>query len=410
MKIRSRPFTLAAAAAALLGGQAVLAQVAPRADREAKPRIVRAEVAERDLSDVTGKDALIATGDNGKTLYVFTPEDESIRAYSENGDRWGDPVPLTYFDSPKLPTLSRMDVGDDRVVFAGSEGVFVFDLDGRQVAAARLFRPTDAVFLSQGAWVVGLCNLPHPAGGDRFFARGSFGDEVPRLVVYDDDFEVEATGLLEEGGPGSPNRAVARQLRLAAAGDRIYAAEIASYRLFELSKNLKIRDVVEDEDLLFVDKPSSEGAAVEGLEAPELDSFGKDLATGDPRPEPRKPGGVVVNVQRVIADVAWAKFPSRLYLLLERSDAGELHGVDQIDFLAGEARRSQIHLPDGYADLKLKQIAVGRRHVWLRGYPEDTPLFRVDRSVLEQGTLHELRTTRGDSALPEGEPTAGSRD
>lgn len=374
-----------------------------------EPPKVEAYVAPGELGEVAGPDVLITAAENGRELYVFFPDSGEVQRYTEKGRTWGDPIPLRRELLRHDITFVRMDEADGRLVLSGNTGVAVFAADdGELLSQHRIFQPGDSAALPGGDFALSLTNLPHPAREGSFLARGSFGDEVPRLAIYDDDGDVAAKALIESEET-TANDAVARSLRVAWGGDRVWAGELGSYQIFSFDRDLDLHDEIRDPELAWVseaemvaaastdDEAESQDAADEESDAelgPEHydESPGRDLASASAAPPP--PTRVSISVEPVLADLDWGSEPGRLYVLLERESFGGNFQMDVLDPLMGEVRRSSVVIPDG-ADQALKQVTVGYRWVWLRGYVEGAPILRVDREALERGLGMELASSLG---------------
>lgn len=345
------------------------------------------EWAPHELAQLTGKDVLIAMGDRGRELFVYDPAGQELSVFDEEGRRWGDAIVLQNLDLSSLPTLINMDVDGNRVFLSGSSDLFIFSTDGEPVWHQRLFQASDVTVLSEDRWAVALTNVPHPTKPGHFLARDAFGDEVPRVVVYDDAGEVLEVGLIEDGEV-SVNTSVGRALRLTSDRKRLFAAERASYTLLSLDRKLRAQAMYRDPEMDGEEAPSDQvtvedagpdGAEVSAMAAPRS----RDLSR--PEADSEKAKRIDVRFEPVITDIDWGSEPSALYVLLDRESYHDRFHIDVVDVAQGRVRRTALRLPDEVASLKLKQLTVGRKYVWLRGYPADTPILCFERSVLDEG-------------------------
>jgi len=357
------------------------------------PKIV-AERAPGELASVRARDVLIAAGDKGRELYVYSPKTGEVQRYTEKGDAWGDPVPLHRDLLHPGMTFIRMDVSGGRLALSGSAGFAVFAADdGELIAQNRIFQPGDVAALPGGDFALSLTNLPHPLRKGAFLARGAFGDEVPRLAIYDDDGEVTAKALLESE-ERSPSGAVARALRVTWGERRLWAGEVGSYRIAAFDRDLDPRELLHDPGLDFQPTPLRSGAGGEESAPPdrEVPNPGRDL--GGEQRKPKPPVKTQIHVKPVMVDLDWGESPGRLYVLLDPASFGGRIQIDLFDPVMAEVRRSTIVLPDG-VDQTLTQMTVGSRFVWLRGYVDGSPILRVDRTLLDQGTVVKMTGAPG---------------
>lgn len=363
----------------------------------------RVEIAPGELAELEkAKDILIAASDNGREIFVYLPKSSTVRRFTENGQAWGDPISLKKEMLRHRIDFIRMDSSDGRLALLGHTGTAVFsDREGHLLAQHRVFQPSDVAILPGGEYAVALMNVPNPTREGSFLGRRSFGSEVPRLVIYDEDNDIAESGLLEGERKGETGRAVARSLRLSWGGDSLWAGEVGNYRVLELNGDLRLLDHLHDPELDYVSSvlessPDPEGASdgkrAEGEEEiKEGDGTGfrapgRDLASQEPRDPPTR---LDARYEPVLVDLDWGPKPGRVYGLLDRGGFDGIYQVDQIDPVTGEVRRTAILLPEGF-DGVLSQVASGARYLWLRGYSEDSPIFRLDRTLLENGELLDL--------------------
>ncbi len=359
------------------------------------PPIVILEIAPRDLGTAHSEgDLLLAASSGGKEIYIFDSEAGEVETFLESGEAWGDPINLAGGVSSPLHGVSRFDIRDGIMAFSAGEGVYVYSDEGQLKHQRRIFRPGDISVLSSGSWAVSLINLPHPAVPGRFLARGEFGEEVPRIVFLDRDFELAEAGLFMEDEKVSGSAAAGRTLRLAWGGDRLYAAELANYRVSEFDRNLNLTASFSEPELFFeegredsVDPADSGTTKLEESFDQKEKSLGRDLARAPKAARPGKRTVQAFHYTPVIRDIAWDQDSDRLILLIDRGIASAQHAIDMLDPLTGRVRRVLCELPEEIGQgLTLTQIAAGKRYVWLRGYDGTTPTFRVSKLDLTEGS------------------------
>ncbi len=371
------------------------------------PRIA-AELAPEELAAIVAKDALIATGDKGRELFVYLPELAVVQRYTEKGQSWGDPVPLRLEALEHPITLIRMSFSDGYIAFSGHTGAAVFSArDGSLRSQQRIFQPSDVAALPRGDFALALTNVPNPVHKGTFLARRSFGDEVPRVVIYDDDGDIVARGLIENEME-HPLPATARSLRLTWGDNALWAGELGSYRIIKLAPDLELEDQLHDSELDFtlpaaeeatveVEQDSDTAAAEPAGSDPKLPTPGRDLAK---RPESRALTRISARLDRpVMVDLDWGLNPGQLYWLLDRRAFKGIYQMDVFDPGTNEVRRTAFTLPEGL-DGTLTQVAVGARYVWLRGYTEGSPLFRLDRSLLNEGAVQDVALNSEEPGTP----------
>ncbi len=359
------------------------------------PSIVTLEIAPRDLGTVHSEgDLLLAASPGGKEIYIFDSDAGEVEIFLESGESWGERVRLVSDVSSLLHRVSRLDVRDGVMAFSAGDGVYVFSDEGQLKHQRKIFRPGDIAVLNTSTWAVSLINLPHPAGPGRFLARGEFGDQVPRIVLLDRDFEQAEAGLFMEDEKVSGSAAAGRTLRLAWGVNRLYAAELANYRVFVLDRNLNLTASFSEPELFFeegredpVDQADSGTTKLEeGFDQKEK-SLGRDLAQAPQAAKLVKRTVQAFHYTPVIRDIAWDQDSDRLILLIDRGVASAQNAIDLLDPLTGQVRRILCELPEEIGqDLTITQIAAGKRYVWLRGYDGTTPTLRVGKLDLTEGS------------------------
>lgn len=342
----------------------------------------------------SGKGLLIASGSKGREIHLFDKSTGELKVYLESGDLWRKAVTLR--DSHGQPLRSpcfRMDADAGLISFSCSDSVALFKPDGSLVAQSRsFFLTSDVTTLPTGEWGVGLLQVPE--GNGKFMGTKEEGSSVPRLVALNRKLEVAGRGLAVGDEERSPNQAAARSLMLAASNQRVFAAELANYKIYELNRQLKLRSTYTNPKLQLEDgRPQT---AIQLRQAEQKDkrlreSVAKSLegrgsnATKAPAGKPAVEGGSL-NYAPVIQDIAWDPVSSRLAILLNRGASESGAGaIDFLDPLTGEAERVLLRLPEGLShSAEISQISIGRRFIWLRAHKGDTPTLRLDRFALEQ--------------------------
>jgi hypothetical protein len=381
----------------------------------ASPRLAAAmlERAPGDLgkADSTGSLVLV-TADKGKEILLFDSGSGELTSYLETGQSWGKPVRLRGRDGESFsPHAFRMAANGELVAFANPLGVNLFRREtGELVAEAPYLHHAAAIAaMPDGSWAVSLTRLPFPeiARAD----KEKFGGPAPRFVVVNDKLEIWRQGLPAQSDR-TPNQAAARSLRLAAGPGRLFAAEVANYKIYEFNRELKLRSSYADPALKLEDglglspnRQEQEGLLAEARQ--KMASAGTNALRPAPAQGGLTQGGAgkgraeFFNYQTVISDMVWDPFTHQLILLLADGIAGNDGALDLLDPTTGHARRLLLRLPDGAAHKQLSQLAVGHRYLWLRSHAGATPTFRLDLSALEQArtvagpTMEHLPTTGG---------------
>ena len=73
--------------------------------------------------------------------------------------------------------------------------------------------------------------------------------------------------------------------------------------------------------------------------------------------------------------------------------------------MTNEVRRTAFTLPPRL-DGALAQVTVGARYVWFRGYTEGSPLFRLDRLLLDEGAVQKVALKLANTPSEESEAAA----
>ncbi len=345
------------------------------------------EIAPGELGEARSKGSLfVLTDAKGKEVLLFDSATGELRSYLETGAAWGKPVRLVETDGePFAPQAFRVQLDGDQVAFAWPLGVALFKRETGELAAEdrSLDYAADVEAMPGGGWVIDRTRPPIPALERVDHER--FGGVTPRLVVVDDKLKVSRYGLAAESGR-TPNASAARTLRLAAGGNRLYAVELANYKVYELDRRLKLLATFVEPSLQ-LEKGVGASPDIEiqrhfRAETRQIvDRAGKDAG------RPASGGEVestLFTYQAVIRDVAWDARSGQLLLLVVPGVANELGALDLLDPATGKVRRLLLRLPQGASRVELSQLAIGFRYLWLRGHPGDGPTLRLDREALAE--------------------------
>lgn len=369
--------------------------------------VVQLEVAPDELGQAHSEGALVlAASDNGKLIYLFDAEKATLAAYRESGKIWNDPVRLLDDQGNAFqPRAAALALAKSQVAIAGFDMLGLFETDGERRSLTRtLPLASDVAAVPGRGWLVALPSLAHGirlGGGEM---RDFGGDERPRLVLLDDDLDTFRTGLPAEAGSRESALAAARSLRLTSNGERIFAAEIANYRIYELDTGLRVRAIHEDSDLFFEEgQPDAPNQA----EIPEdvarhLDAMPADL--DKPASDREGRSYTAFNYTTVIRDIAWDEVSDRLLILLAAHGAQARPAVDLLDPATGQVAHLELRFPRG-EDAELSQIVPGDGFVWVRSHAGSTPTYRFSRAAIRRA-LEDAReaTTLADEAAAKPAP------
>lgn len=335
------------------------------------------------------KGLLLGIDGQGKQVFLFDKSTARLSVYLESGDLWKKPLTLqgSHGQAFRTPCF-RMDAKADWLALSCVNTVALFKPDGSLARQSDSFLLTsDIAAFPAGSWALGLLQVPE--GDDRFMGTKERGPKAPRLVQVDRKLEVSGRGLPVGAEERGPNQAAARALMLAAAGQRLYAAEIANYKVYELDRRLKLQTVFENPKLQLEKgrsgsgpDPKKEGELRESTARWLEGSQGNAAAV---RQKPAVEGGSLEYVT-VVQDIGWDPVSGRVVLLLSRN-ATESRNVtlDFLDPSTGEVERFALAFPEGAAPgTDLTQLAIGHRFLWLRAHKGNSPTYRLDRLVLEQ--------------------------
>jgi hypothetical protein len=322
----------------------------------------------------------------GKEILVFDGGSGRLASYLETGAAWGKPVELKNRQGDAYtPAIFRFKTEGDRIAFAGPKGVDLFkrETGGYEGGTAELHHAADVEAMPGGNWVVSLTWLPIPELVRA--AKERFDGTEPRLVVVDEDLKVSRHGLAGES-ERTGNQTAARTLRLAASADRLFAAELANYKVYELDRRLKLRATYRDPSLqlerglgLPPDIAMQKRYVAEA--AQQAARTGSDAAKGS-RPAGKREA-VFFDYQPTIEDLAWDPRSRRLVILLAPGIVNDVGALDLLDPATGQVQRLLLRLPEGLGSYgPLAQVVVGYRYLWLRNLLDNRPTLRLDRAVL----------------------------
>jgi hypothetical protein len=381
----------AAALLSLLGVTSLAGQRGTGGPREIDGRVRLAaetlQIAPGELGSArSGGSLFVLTDAKGKEVLLFDSATGELTSYLETGEGWGKPTRLVEHNGePFAPQAFRVQVDGDQVAFAWPLGVALFKRETGELTAEdrSLDYAADVEAMPGGGWVVDRTRPPIPALERVDHER--FGGVTPRLVVVDDKLKVSRYGLAAESGR-TPNASAARTLRLAASDNRLYAVELANYKVYEFDRRLKqLATFIEPK--LQLEKGVGATPDIEiqrhfRAEAQQvIDRAGKDAG----RPAS---GGEVQSTfftyQAVVRDIAWDARARQLVLLIAPGITNDLGALDLLDPATGEVRRLLLRLPESASRVELSQLAIGFRYLWLRGHPGDGPTLRLDRETLAQ--------------------------
>ncbi len=329
----------------------------------------------------------VLTAAKGKEVLLFDSGTSELSAYLESGATWGKPLRLHGGDGgAAVPPVFRVAASDDQIAFASPRGVTVFDREtGDLVAEAKSLHHAAGIAVTPDGWAVSLTHLPFPE--IEKLDREVFGGPAPRFVVVNEKLEIWRQGITAPSGQ-TANQTAARSLRLAAGPGRLFAAEIANYKLYEFDRNFKAHGIFVDPTL-----KQEEGSAAPGKAEQEalLAEARQRMARGgtDATRPPARPGTSVERSEffaykTVLWDMAWDPSSHLLVLLLASGVAGDDGALDLVDPATGEVRRLLLRFPEGTARQELVQLALGYRYIWLRNYDGHSPTFRLDRAALDR--------------------------
>jgi hypothetical protein len=378
------------AAAVCLGCALVaLGSGASEITKAPRPQLLTAtlEPAPGELGGVRSKGTLfILTDAKGKEVLLFDSATSELTSYLESGATWGKPVQLRGRDgAPFAPQAFRVEVSGDQVAFASPLGVDFFQRDTGEFAAEdrTLHHAADIEARPGGDWVVDLTRPPIPQLEQADHER--FGGITPRLVVVDENLEVSRYGLAG-GDRRTGNETAARTLRLAASSDRLFAAELANYKIYEFDRKLRLRSTYADPSLQ-LEKGVGAPPDVEGRKQFLAEAHQLMSRAGGDASKPARSGNVTSDFftfQIAIQDIAWDLRSHQLVILLAQGVANDVGALDLLDPTTGQVRRLLLRYPEGAPHVELSQLAVGYRYLWLRSHPGGGPTFRLDREALEQ--------------------------
>ncbi|MEM7350437.1 MAG: hypothetical protein AAF657_06495 [Acidobacteriota bacterium] len=367
--------------------------VAPSSTRTKATTI---EIAPRELGEYRAdSEILLAASSKEGEVLVLNKDDLTVTRFREDGKSWGAPLPLRFSGLAPFPSVIRLDTLRSRLAVTGSDGVYTFSDEGFLQSSKRLFQPSDVAIVSESAVAVSLVNIPHPTKPGHFLARKEFEANVPRIITLDNQLDTSDIGLPIDDSNDDASSIVGSSLRLAAGHGRIFAAEIASYRIYELDEDLRPVAVFSELDRLggstISPSETSAGEANQELrEAHQSESSlkqekvpGRDLGRRPPLASEAK---LRFQYPSIVKDIAWDNENRKLIVLTALADQKHLFGVDYLDPDSGVLNRIKVKLPGKEnQDTRLTQIAAGQHYVWFRAFDGQTPTFRLSKAVLESG-------------------------
>jgi hypothetical protein len=376
-----------------LTGQSAVSQQAKRPASAQRLVTVTLERAPGELGKaVSGGLLYVATADKGKEVVLFDSGSGEVKSFLETGAAAAEPVRLRGRTGDRFsPVAFRMAASDDAIAFSSPLGVSLFKRETGELLAEApyLHHAADVAALPDGTWAVSLMRLPFPeiARAD----KEKFGGPAPRFVVVNDKLEISGQGPADDADR-TPNQTAARALRLAASANRLFAAEIANYKVYEFDHAFKLRSTYTDPRLKLeegVGLAADQQQQQERFLAEARDRMGR-AGTDATRPgtagqaAPARAHANFFQYQMVVWDVAWDPVSHQVIMLLAPGIAGEHAALDLLDPATGEVQRLLLRLPPETAQMELSQLAIGHRYLWLRGHEGGNPTLRLDRSELEQ--------------------------
>lgn len=360
----------------------------PGSAEEALFPSVQLEAAPRDIGALRSEGfVLIQVLPTGGEIALLDVRDGKLYRFGETGHERGDPVLLRTASGGAIDHVVSFAVAGSQVVLATPFTTLLYKQNGQFVAEKPLILPGDITVTKGGAWAVSLGGTPFIEGRG-FFGRGEFPGLPPRIIELGTKLKLGRTGfqIEEEDRTISGSRAVGRTLSLTWSGDRLYAAELANYTVYEFGRDLKLRATYRDPKLLL--ENDGEGSENRSIEKAVLHAM--EHAPGNAaRPEGRKPVGRVIsafNDKQVIRDVAWHAPSNRLAILVQRDVLETGPVLDLLDPQTGEIERFHLKVPDGEEGQKpISQLAVGESYVWLRARSGSQATWRVSHADLIDG-------------------------
>ncbi len=347
---------------------------------------------------------------SGSEVKLLDAQTATLRRYAENGKERGTAISLRG-EGGNRPTGSlSFATSGDRILLRSPTQLTLTDDDGGFLAQELLFFAGDVVAKKGSSWLVSLASGPR---GGLFASLDHFGRPTPRLVEFHGKLKTGRIGLpVDESETITKSQAVGRSLHLAWAKDRLYAAELARYRVYELGADLELRATYRDPELEREESEAEQEGALASLESrgrEVMDRQSYDATRGD-RPA-ATPKAVAFSYKPVIRDIAWIPSLGKLVILLQRGLVASLPVLDLLDPATGQIERFILSFPSGKAGKQpLTQIAVGKHYLWLRAHPGGQPTWRIERSALQEGqrlTLPEVEILAeaqggGHEAVAEG--------
>jgi len=394
------------------------------------PEPVLIEPAPDALGEATYQGVVIVAAEPGdSTLYLLEAESGRVHQFREDGHAWGKPIELRDERGQLLkPRLPAMAVQRGRLLVTGVQTTALYKVNGDRLALSRALPfALDAVGLGPRGWLVTLAqltpNFKLSGGADPLLDP----EERARVVAIDQDLDLMASALeLEDEVPSG--LAAARALKLAFDGSKVWAAELANYRLFRLSEGLELEETLEEPELFLEeteetpDARASEATAedadepedgttpeVEAELPPAMARFAEerpmDLATGKKTEvEP-----TIFRYRPVIRDVAWDPVAGKLVLLLAAGGAESGPALDLLDPTTHEICRVRLDFPTGHKPGAMVQMAVTESFLWLRNLNGQSVTYRLHRADLARCSPVSLTTQPEPRAEKEGSASGAER-
>ncbi len=278
----------------------------------------------------------------------------------------------------------------NQVALATPFNTLLYKQDGRLIAEKSLLFPGDITSTKAGVWALSLGATPRSDNGE-FLGREEFPGLPPRLIELGTKLKLGRRGfpIEEEDRTISGSRALGRTLSLAWSGDRLYAAELANYTVYEFGSDLKLRATFRDPELALEndgDSSTSEEIRFEKKVQRTLDHAPSEATKPDGE-EGEEPKVVAVfNHQQVIRDIAWHAATNRLAILVKRGVLETGPVLDLLDPQTGEVERFHLRMPDGSEGKQpVSQLAVGKSYLWLRAHSGSQETWRVGHAELIEG-------------------------
>jgi len=360
----------------------------PGSAEEALFPSVQLEAAPRDIGALRSEGlVLIQALPTGGEVALLDIRSGKLHRFGETGHERGDPVLLRTASGGAIDHVVNFAISGSQVALAAPFTTLLYKQDGQFVAEKELVIPGDITSTKGGAWAVSLGGTPF-LEGKGFLGREEFPGLPPQIIELGTKLKLGRTGfqIEEEDRTISGSRAVGRTLRLAWSGDRLYAAELANYTVYEFGRDLKLRATYRDPELEL--ENDGEGAKNRSREKEALRAI-VNVAGDAAKQEGQKPAGRVFsafNDQQVIQDIAWHAPSNRLAILVKRDVLETGPVLDLLDPQTGDVERFHLKVPDGEEGQQpISQLVVGESFLWLRARAGNQATWRVSHADLIDG-------------------------